>query len=75
MTVVQELIYVRVCGVSQYITLLTNRLRILCLKTITRKNTARKTGRLSGKRIVYVLVVIWDRDDKHLPYHYSKLTG
>jgi hypothetical protein len=64
-----------VCVILQYITLLTNRLKILCLKLITRTNTARKIGRFSGKRIVYVLAVVWDRDGKHLLYHYSKLTG
>jgi len=56
-----------VCGVLQYITLMTNRPKILCLKLITRINAARKIGRFSGKRIVYVLVVVWDRDGKHLP--------
>jgi hypothetical protein len=38
-------------------------------------NTQKKIGRLSGKMIVHVLVAVWDRDDKYLPYHYSKLMG
>jgi len=58
-----------VCSVSQYITLLANRFKILCLKLITQKNTVKKIGRFSGKRIVYVLVVVCDRDGKHLLYH------
>jgi hypothetical protein len=34
-----------VCGASQYNTLLTYRLRLLCLKLMTQTNTARKIGR------------------------------